>query len=191
MQREIVIKLVVPRWLKSRWAFAIIAMMVGSTALVFAAVPNTFTSGQVVSASAMNDNFASLDGRLTVLEASPKVIKASSDLALGVSAAIVAGTATTIAPTTAQVIYGSHSTTLVCPSCTCVCQMFIDGSAVGNTATLSSNAGSVTVSAPFSALLSPGNHGIDLRCLSSQAACGTAQANSTQSTGYQYILFRQ
>jgi hypothetical protein len=60
MEREIIIRLAVPRWLKRRWMALIAAFVVGSAALAFATVPNTFNAGDLLSSKKLNDNFASL-----------------------------------------------------------------------------------------------------------------------------------
>jgi hypothetical protein len=68
MNREIVIKLGVPRWMRTRWTLAVIALGVAVSALVYATVPNTFAGGDPLSSSKVNANFTSLDGRVTALE---------------------------------------------------------------------------------------------------------------------------
>jgi len=45
-----------------------LAIVAGGAAIALAGVPNTFTSGEGLSSSKMNANFASLDGRLSAVE---------------------------------------------------------------------------------------------------------------------------
>jgi hypothetical protein len=68
MEREIVIKLVVPRWMKRRWTLAVVLLASAVSAIVYATVPNTFAPGDQLSASKLNANFMALDGRVTALE---------------------------------------------------------------------------------------------------------------------------
>lgn len=72
MKREIVIKLSLPRWLKSRWGVVAAALVVGSAATVWATVPNTFASGDVLSAQKLNDNFSYVEGEITTATLSPR-----------------------------------------------------------------------------------------------------------------------
>jgi hypothetical protein len=68
MGREIVVKLVLPRWMKTRWTLAVVALASAVSAIVYATVPNTFAPGDPLSSSKINANFTSLDGRITALE---------------------------------------------------------------------------------------------------------------------------
>jgi hypothetical protein len=65
-----VLDLEVPAHTKRRAIFVGIplAVILGGAALVYAGVPNTFTTGDVLSAQLMNANFSALDSRLTTLE---------------------------------------------------------------------------------------------------------------------------
>jgi hypothetical protein len=72
MKREIVIKLSLPRWLKSRRGVVAAALVVGSAATVWATVPNTFASGDVLSAQKLNDNFSYVEGEITTPTLSPR-----------------------------------------------------------------------------------------------------------------------
>jgi hypothetical protein len=68
MGREIVVKLVLPRWLRTRWTLAVVALLSAVSGIVYATVPNTFAAGDALSSSKINANFSSLDGRVTTLE---------------------------------------------------------------------------------------------------------------------------
>jgi hypothetical protein len=58
------------------------AAIVLGASVAYAAVPNTFTDGDALSAQKMNDNFTSLDTRLTKLEAPPVTLEQQSTSAL-------------------------------------------------------------------------------------------------------------
>jgi microcystin-dependent protein len=51
------------------WAGLVTAGMVGGGALVFAAVPHSFTAGETLTAANLNGNFTALDQRVSTLEA--------------------------------------------------------------------------------------------------------------------------
>ena len=65
--RELVIRLTVPRTLSRRLAALIGVSIVCLGAIVFATVPNVFASGDPLSSSKMNQNFASLDSAVAML----------------------------------------------------------------------------------------------------------------------------
>lgn len=65
MKREIVLKLAIPRRPRSRWTLACVAVALGSGAVVYATVPNTFNAGDLLSAEKLNDNFGALVDRST------------------------------------------------------------------------------------------------------------------------------
>lgn len=67
-ERELVIRLRLPRWLRRRWSLAGAVAVVGFGAIVYAAVPNVFSSGEPLSSAKINANFDSLDGRVTATE---------------------------------------------------------------------------------------------------------------------------
>lgn len=93
MEREIVIRLRVPRSTKRQRFVAIVAAAVlGSAALVYAAVPNVFTAGDPLSASKLNDNFSSLQGQITPSNLGTRVPSAFH-ATLTVSATTTAGQA--------------------------------------------------------------------------------------------------
>jgi hypothetical protein len=60
MEREIIIRLKLPQRLRRRWLLAIGATILGGAAIVYAAVPNSFTAGDSLSAQKLNDNFNAL-----------------------------------------------------------------------------------------------------------------------------------
>jgi hypothetical protein len=68
MEREIVVRLVVPRWMKRRWTLAVVVLVSAVSAIVYATVPNTFAAGDQLSSSKLNANFTALDGRVAALE---------------------------------------------------------------------------------------------------------------------------
>jgi hypothetical protein len=59
------------RFAKHKWW--LLTVLLTAPILAIAAVPNIFTSGTVISSSQVNDNFKSLDDRLTALEATRPV----------------------------------------------------------------------------------------------------------------------
>ncbi|TMQ19685.1 MAG: hypothetical protein E6J91_05725 [Deltaproteobacteria bacterium] len=59
-------------------------LLLCATALVWAAVPNTFNSGDVLSAQKLNDNFSSLDARIASLEAKMNLHLSNADMDPGV-----------------------------------------------------------------------------------------------------------
>jgi len=74
MKIQVDIDLPVPRW--ARIAALVVvpgAVILATTAIVRAGVPNVFATGDTLSAQKVNDNFAGLDGRITTLEATPGV----------------------------------------------------------------------------------------------------------------------
>src|SRR5262245_24160071 len=66
--REIVIRLRLPQRPRARWLLGAIAFTIGVGAIVYAAVPNVFSTGEPLSAAKLNANFTSLDTRATGLE---------------------------------------------------------------------------------------------------------------------------
>jgi hypothetical protein len=56
----------------------IAALFLATASVALAGVPHTFTAGQTVKAMEMNDNFSSLDARLTAVEAIPVSLAASA-----------------------------------------------------------------------------------------------------------------
>jgi hypothetical protein len=62
---HIEIDLPVPRWVRNAALVLVpVAVIVGTTAIVMAKVPNTFADGDMLSAQKVNDNFNALDARL-------------------------------------------------------------------------------------------------------------------------------
>src|SRR6185295_2022772 len=51
------------------WAGLLTAGMIGGGALVYAAVPHSFTAGETLTAANLNGNFGAIDQRLTAVEA--------------------------------------------------------------------------------------------------------------------------
>ncbi len=68
-----VIDLEIPARTKRRALMAGIpvAVLLGGAALVWAGVPNVFSAGQALSSAQINQNFSSLDARITALEGAP------------------------------------------------------------------------------------------------------------------------
>lgn len=60
MERELVLRLKL-RLPRTRWL--VVSILVGLGAVTYAAVPNTFTAGDPLSATKLNDNFRALDVR--------------------------------------------------------------------------------------------------------------------------------
>ena len=74
MKFQVDIDLKVPRWVRNAvLVVVLVTMVLATTAIVWANVPNVFATGDTLSAQKMNDNFASLDGRITTLEAVPGI----------------------------------------------------------------------------------------------------------------------
>ncbi len=63
------------------------AVLLGAAALAHAGVPNTFSSGEMLSSAQMNANFSSLDARLTTLEAAPQAVPSGTIVSYGGTAA--------------------------------------------------------------------------------------------------------
>jgi hypothetical protein len=76
-----------------RFMLPVLVMLV--SAVVYAGVPNTFKDGDTLSAQPMNDNFASLDQRLTKLESANA--KATDDGGYSVGATYCGSSASTTA----------------------------------------------------------------------------------------------
>jgi hypothetical protein len=57
------------RYRTHRWALLALVLVVGAAALVRAAVPHTFVTGDTLTAADLNGNFVALDQRLATLEA--------------------------------------------------------------------------------------------------------------------------
>jgi hypothetical protein len=68
LERELVIRLRLPRTPRARWTLAAIAAVLCGGAIVYATVPNSFKPGDPLSSTAVNANFTNLDGRVTTLE---------------------------------------------------------------------------------------------------------------------------
>jgi hypothetical protein len=66
--REIVIRLQLPRWPRKRWLVGGLAACLCVGAIAYATVPNTFNIGDPLSSAKVNANFTSLDGRVSTLE---------------------------------------------------------------------------------------------------------------------------
>jgi hypothetical protein len=65
MKIHIELDLPIPRWARNvALALAPVAVIIATTAIVRASVPNMFNDGDTLSAQKMNDNFAALDSRL-------------------------------------------------------------------------------------------------------------------------------
>lgn len=63
-----------PRWVRNLALALLPAAMLITTAVVHADVPHAFKDGDTLSAQKLNDDFASLDGRLAALESAPQVV---------------------------------------------------------------------------------------------------------------------
>lgn len=72
-EREIIIRIKFPQRPRTRWLAGIAAGVLVVAVVTYASVPNTFSPGDSLSASKMNENFAALDARLTALEAGSNV----------------------------------------------------------------------------------------------------------------------
>jgi hypothetical protein len=74
MKIQVDVDLKVPRWVRNTaLVLAPVAVVLATTAIVRAGVPNVFATGDTLSAQKMNDNFTALDGRVTILEAIPGI----------------------------------------------------------------------------------------------------------------------
>jgi microcystin-dependent protein len=65
------VDLKIPRWVRVGSLLIVTAGLVVTTTMVSADVPNTFKTGDLLTAQTLNDNFSSQDARLTALETSP------------------------------------------------------------------------------------------------------------------------
>ena len=65
------VDLKIPRWVRVGSLLVVTAGLVATATMVSADVPNTFKTGDLLTAQKLNDNFSSQDARLTVLEAAP------------------------------------------------------------------------------------------------------------------------
>lgn len=71
MKFHINIELDIPRWVRNAALVLVpVAIVLATTAIVRANVPNAFKDGDTLSAMKMNDNFDALDARLTATEGS-------------------------------------------------------------------------------------------------------------------------
>jgi microcystin-dependent protein len=84
MKIQLDIDLKTPRWARIA-AFVLIpgAMVIATTAVVHATVPNTFSAGATLSSAQLNANFSSLDGRVTTLESAGGGVPSGTIVAFG------------------------------------------------------------------------------------------------------------
>jgi hypothetical protein len=76
-EREIIISLRLPATPRKRWLVAAATALLGVGVLAYAAAPNTFSSGQVLSSAQLNANFAS-SGYLATLTDGPASVSSST-----------------------------------------------------------------------------------------------------------------
>ncbi len=80
MKFQVNIDIDVPRWVRNVALVLVpVAVVVATTAIVRASVPNVFKDGDTLSALKMNDNFDALDLRVTTVEKAGPVVTASID----------------------------------------------------------------------------------------------------------------
>lgn len=69
MKFQVNIDIDVPRWVRNAaLVLTPVAIVLATTAIVRASVPNVFNDGDTLSAQTMNDNFDALDARIKALE---------------------------------------------------------------------------------------------------------------------------
>ena len=73
---RLTIELECPSWMKKGMSVAVPVLAIG-VAGVALATPKAFVSGDLLTAAALNDSFTDLQGRVTTLEAVPKMVTAS------------------------------------------------------------------------------------------------------------------
>ena len=78
MKVSIEISFECPTWLKKAVRVAVPVGVFTFASVAFAGVPNTFTSGETLTAADLNANFTALDGRVTTLEAAPPILSLGS-----------------------------------------------------------------------------------------------------------------
>lgn len=100
MRFHVDIDLPVPRWARNAALILVpVAVVLATTAIVRANVPNVFATGDTLSAQKMNDDFSSLDTRVTTVETKTPLVTAWTSYAPTITAGgvDVTGSATTSA----------------------------------------------------------------------------------------------